>query len=232
MNGPGASGGCAPNVELLPELALGILAGAERAEVLAHLDRCASCRDESAAWAATADALPLLLAEAEPPAGFESRTLQRLESERALVPRQPLIRRVLAIAAIAAAVMIATLGAVRIVDAAGSGSPPSRQAAGTEMTSAPMIGKGGHVAGRAFMTVGAERYMFLDVDYGADTGRYRIEMLDQANRVTGLGSVRIAEGHGAWAGELPADSKAPAKVRVVDLDGKVLCSARFGTVAT
>ena len=38
MNGPGATNDCAAASDRLPELALGILSGNERAEVLAHLD--------------------------------------------------------------------------------------------------------------------------------------------------------------------------------------------------
>jgi hypothetical protein len=58
MNGPNATNACAPIADRLPELALGILGGGDRADVLAHLDHCASCRDESADWSATADVLP------------------------------------------------------------------------------------------------------------------------------------------------------------------------------
>ena len=228
MNGPSATAGCAPTSDRLPELALGILGGTERADVLAHLDGCANCRDASAGWAATVDALPTLLAEAEPPAGFEARTLERLRADRARVPRRSTTQRLLAVAAIVAVVMIATLAAVRIIDARSSDSSP------TQVTSARMIGHGGRRAGDAFMTSGGEHYVFLDVDYGVKTGMYRIEAVDAANRVTSLGSVAITEGHGAWAGELAAGGKGapPAMVRLVDADGGVLCAAQFGTRAT
>ena len=61
--------------------------------------------------------LPGLLAEAEPPPGFEARTLERLRADQAPVPRRSMMRRVLTVAAIVAVVMIATLAAVRIIDA-------------------------------------------------------------------------------------------------------------------
>ena len=58
------------------------------------------------------------------------------------------------------------------------------------MTSAPMIGtQRAHAPGQAFMTGGDERYVFLDVDYGAASGRYGIETVDDANHVTRLGTV-------------------------------------------
>jgi hypothetical protein len=231
VNGPGVpDNGCAATAERLPELALGILSGAERADVLAHLDRCASCRAELESWAATADALPLLLGEAEPPAGFEARTMERLRTAQALEPRWPMWRRVLGVAAIVAMAMIVTLAAVRIIDAGNDGS--SRNLAETELTSAPMIGRSGHHAGDAFLTSGNERYVFVDVDYGDSSGRYRIEAVDHADRATSLGAMDVTAGHGAWAGELPDGAGAPATVRMVDVDGNVVCWAKFGPVAS
>jgi hypothetical protein len=230
MNGPSARSGCAPTADRLPELALGILGGTDRAEVLAHLDRCATCREFSTAWAATVDVLPALLGEAEPPAGFETRTLERLRIDRARVPRRSIMRRLLVAAAIAAAVMITTLAVVRIVDARSSESSD----APTEIASAHMVGQSGHRAGDAFMTLGGEQYVFLDVDYGAKTGTYRIEAVDTSDRVTSLGNLTITDGQGAWAGEMPKSgtSASPAMLRVVGANGEVFCWARFGPAAT
>src|SRR3954462_5519802 len=83
---------CAEVRELAPELALGILSGAERAEVLLHVNGCARCQAyvaqlTEAAHAADppepAPAPPRRPPAAEPPAGFESRVLRRLdEGER------------------------------------------------------------------------------------------------------------------------------------------------------
>ena len=74
---------CAEVRELAPELALGILSGAERAEVLLHVNGCARCQAYVAELTEAADAIPQLAPEAEPPAGFEGRVLRRLgEGER------------------------------------------------------------------------------------------------------------------------------------------------------
>jgi Putative zinc-finger len=230
MNGPTGPGGCAAVAERLPELALGILSGADRADVLAHLDRCASCRAELERWAATADLLPALLGEAEPPAGFEIRTLERLRAEQALEPRWPVWRRVLTVAAVVAMAMIVTLAGVRLIDAGNDGAP--NRLGETEMTSVPMVGRSGHHAGDAFLTGGDDPYVFLDVNYGVGTGRYEIEAVDQANHTTRIGAVDVDEGHGVWAGELPAGVADPQMLRMVDADGKVFCWAKFGPVAT
>jgi len=73
------------------------------------------------------------------------------------------------------------------------------------------------------------------VNYGVQTGTYRIEAVNASNQATALGTVDITGGHGAWAGEVPGTRKGdepPAMVRLVDANGDVLCAARFGTVAT
>ncbi len=201
--------------------------------MLAHLDHCAACLEASADWAATADVLPLLLSDAEPPAGFEARTLERLRAGQVLVPRPSTMRRVLAVAAIAAAVMIATLAAVRIVDGRTTDSSSS-SGSSTNVASAPMIGPKGHDAGHAFMTTGEDRYVFLEVNYGARSGMYSIEAVDDANRVTALGPLPIDQGHGVWAGEMPGGTagEPPTMVRVIGPDGRILCTARFDPVAT
>src|ERR1700678_3318700 len=60
------------------ELALGVLTGRERATALAHLDGCESCREQVRELTMVQDALLALLPSQEPPAGFESRVLDRL----------------------------------------------------------------------------------------------------------------------------------------------------------
>jgi hypothetical protein len=61
--------------QLAAELALNTLPGSERVGALAHLDRCADCRDMVCELTATAERLVELLPDAEPPVGFEQRAL-------------------------------------------------------------------------------------------------------------------------------------------------------------
>jgi anti-sigma-K factor RskA len=60
------------------ELALGVLTGRERAAALAHLDGCESCREQVRELTMAQDELLALLPSQEPPAGFESRVLERI----------------------------------------------------------------------------------------------------------------------------------------------------------
>jgi anti-sigma factor RsiW len=76
---------CAAARELAPDLALGLLPGAERARLLAHLAGCASCDALVAELADVADSLLLLAPGADPPPGFESAVLARIDREPAPV---------------------------------------------------------------------------------------------------------------------------------------------------
>ncbi len=69
---------CAELADVAAELALGVLTGRERAVAIAHLDTCDACREDVRQMMGTAERLRGLLPQAEPPAGFETRVLQRL----------------------------------------------------------------------------------------------------------------------------------------------------------
>src|SRR5215207_4803150 len=70
---------CEEVCALAPELALGIVAGDERARALEHLADCPPCRARLEELSSVADELLMLAPAQEPPAGFESRVLGRLE---------------------------------------------------------------------------------------------------------------------------------------------------------
>jgi hypothetical protein len=69
---------CAELADVAAELALGVLTGRERATAVAHLDKCDACREDVRQLMATGEQLLELLPPAEPPAGFETRVLERL----------------------------------------------------------------------------------------------------------------------------------------------------------
>src|SRR5438046_3047316 len=94
--------------DLLPELALGILAGEDRARALDHLTGCADCSNELATLSRAADGLLTLTPQYEPPGGFEGRVLARLRRERP----QHRARRFVTFATAAALIAIVAGGAV------------------------------------------------------------------------------------------------------------------------
>jgi len=69
---------CGEMADVAAELALGVLTGRERAMAIAHLDRCDDCRESVRQLMATGEQLLELLPPAEPPAGFETRVLERI----------------------------------------------------------------------------------------------------------------------------------------------------------
>jgi anti-sigma-K factor RskA len=69
---------CAQIDERLEELALGEVAEPERSVLLAHVAQCGECRRRLDGVLALTDSLLALAPAIEPPAGFESRVLERL----------------------------------------------------------------------------------------------------------------------------------------------------------
>jgi len=65
--------GCAATRDAAPELALDMLDGAERTEVLHHLARCPRCLAYVAELAQVTDQLVCLAPDVEPPPGFARR---------------------------------------------------------------------------------------------------------------------------------------------------------------
>jgi hypothetical protein len=69
--------------EVAAELALDALTGRERADALAHLEKCAACRERVRQLTAAGGRLLELLPAAGPPVGFEVRVLKRLGARAA-----------------------------------------------------------------------------------------------------------------------------------------------------
>src|SRR5262245_2589873 len=99
--------------EIAPDLALGIADGQERGAALRHTATCADCRGLVSSFSSVADELLLVAPEREPPPGFASRTLARLDqrtsrSRRWVAPLAIAASLVLAMAVGAAAVLAGT----------------------------------------------------------------------------------------------------------------------------
>jgi hypothetical protein len=115
--------GCDEVEDLAAELALGLLDGAERAGVVAHLEGCRSCGSQVALLAEAGEQMLLVAPSAEPPAGFEQRVLDRL-GPRNLRPRARRRRGAAPVLAAAAAAAVVVLGAVTLALRDGGGTDP------------------------------------------------------------------------------------------------------------
>src|SRR5215208_2306315 len=99
-------GRCAKVRDLIPELAMNVAPGDERAAALAHIASCADCRQVLEDTSATVDELLLLAPEHEPPPGFDARVIEAVSVER---PRRWNVSK--GLLAAAAIVLAASLGA-------------------------------------------------------------------------------------------------------------------------
>lgn len=194
------------------ELALDELTGAERAAALAHLGSCAACRAEVADLAAIADSLLLLAPAVEPPAGFESRVVDRITP--AASPRRWWSR------VAAAAAGAAIVGGITGFALRGSGSADDLPAA------AVLLDQGGVAAGSVVVADEPDRMtcVFEGERFG---GGYRVEVVDADGDVADVGSFSFDEVPWSWTVELPVDAGDVRTVRVLSDDGTLRATAEI-----
>ena len=209
---------CSQVQESAPELALGILGGAERAEVVYHVDHCARCQAVVAQFAEAADALPLLAPELEPPAGFETRVLARLGA-----PKRRSRRRLVIAAAVAAAfAAILSITVVRVVESQTGGTTSK------PVTVAMAAASGRIPVGWAYVTNGVSVAVAVDYGIGVPDGVYTVRVDPAAGPVHDLGTMTITGGRGSFTGKSPEPLTSGSTISMVDASGTQTCQ---GTVA-
>ena len=213
---------CKETRELLPELALGILGGEERARAFDHLTRCADCSSELAALSRAADGLLILAPQDEPPAGFEDRVLARLRRER---PKHR-ARRLMTFAAAAALLAIVAGGAVWVGTSQDRrfGSYYQRILAiqhGTELAAARLETTDRLPGGEAFTYQGRPSWLFVVVTAPVGDGVYDIVGTVHGAAVR-LGVIHIAHGRGDWGGTTSTEMKSVDEIRVVTRTGQLV----------
>ena len=193
--------------ELAPEIALGLVAGHERAEALSHLQGCSACRHHIATLGAVHDRLRALVPPAEPPVGFEQRVLERLGVTR--TQRSPRTSRWIGVAAAAAAVVIAFAGGWAVGTADRSAAPA---------VASPLVDGARHVGD---VVVSRARPDFLSVYLDvARPGRLTCELLRTDGSVVATETYDAAGGTGWWGIDRPAGDV--ATIRVSDARGAVV----------
>jgi hypothetical protein len=206
--------------ELAPELALGIADGAERSLALRHIARCPECRRALDELSAVTDELLLLVPEREPPAGFESRVLQRMHPPRArrswLRRHRPLLAAVGAAAAAAAVTLAVVLGVTgddrRLADQYQRTLATAR---GTYFEAATLRAPGGGRAGVVFGYRGSPSWVFAELDPPYRSRAYRAELVLSSGRRVPLPALRVDASHGAAGRAIPVDLHRVSAVRFV-----------------
>jgi hypothetical protein len=208
---------CAQLRDVAPELALGVLGGAERAEAIMHVNGCARCQALVNELTEAADALPLLAPEIEPPVGFEQRVLSSGRARR----RRSVRRLVSAVAVAAAAAAIVSITIVRVVEA-GSDTPRTAM----KPTEVKMVSASALPAGWVYVT--NKHSVAIAVDYGVKSGKYNIAVQPREGSTVRIGTMTIVEGRGSWTGSSSVALRAGSTISLVDRAGVAAC---HGTIA-
>lgn len=216
--------GCAQLREVAPELALGILGGAERADAVLHVTGCASCQLLVAELAEAADALPTLAPEVEPPPDFEAGVVARLREPFRRARR----RWVASIAAAVAFTTIVSITAVRVIESGSDDGPVAAPHVASAPVEVTMMRSSGAVpVGWAYVT--DRRSIAVSVSYAMDAGTYLVQLGDNPGVSTTLGTMRVGpEGRGSWTGRSPVRIPHGGVLTLVDQGGAEVCR---GTLA-
>ncbi len=212
---------CAQLRDVAPELALGVLGGAERAEAIMHVNGCARCQALVNELTEAADALPLLAPEIEPPFGFEQRVLSSGRARR----RRSVRRLIAAVAVAAAAAAIVSITIVRVVES-GSDATSVTATSAVKPIAVRMVSASDVPAGWAYVT--NQHSVAIAVDYGVKTGRYRIAVQPKRGSTVTIGTMAIENDRGSWTGTSRVALGEGSTILLVDADGSPSC---HGTIA-
>ena len=241
--------GCREFSDVAAELALGVLTGRERAQALAHLDHCASCREEvraadgdrrgaagpaaqrgasggirgagdGPAWPRRARPGSGQPGSLDQPAGPPGPEPCPPARRRAQARPAGRTRRVLALAAVTLAVVAAGLG--------GWGLRPGTPApAGAPLSSATLLSASHQAAGKIFLYQGSSRWLYMSVDMPAGNGTVICEVESGDGHITTVGSFRLTDGRGYWGSPVPPTQGSLTGARLVGPGGTVLATASF-----
>jgi hypothetical protein len=207
--------------ELDAEFALGVLPGEQRAAALAHLDHCTGCREHIEQLTMIGDALLELVPAVEPPLGFETRVMNRLN------PTPPQRRRWLPLAAAAAAIaLVFGLAGWAVGTVTHPTPPPSREDSDHVLLEAAFTADSERV-GTIYAYAGRRDWVYMWVRTRPDITTVSCELVRRDGSPVRLGSFRLEDGRGYWAAPTPVDPLTVTGARVVAEDGAVLATARF-----
>jgi hypothetical protein len=223
---------CAAVADDLVELALGSLAGRQRAAALAHLDYCPRCCAEVEKLSAAADGLVHLMPQVEPSAGFEARVFDRLRvqvrSSRwpAWLAWRP--RLVLALGALAVSAVVGT-GTLAVQQATSHGKYGPDGAVRGYQASAPTevahFRSGTRTVGQVMIYLAHPTWLYMYVDDPDWQGELTCQVVLADGSIVRLGHFWLSEGRGAWAARVSQPASRLREAQLTGADGKVLASA-------
>jgi anti-sigma-K factor RskA len=210
---------CARARDLAPELALGILDGDERAEVLEHLAACVECRTVADELSGIGDSLLLLAPSADPPLGFESRVAARLAAEPPNIQQRRLRTWARTVAVAAAAAVVAALLTAALV---------GRDEHDALVRATLASSRSGERVGQVWAYDGERDWLFMTVDnpWAADNP-YVCDAVLRDGRTVRLGRFQAHDGKGAWGEAVDVSLRDVTAIRVLTDDGTVVATARL-----
>jgi hypothetical protein len=230
--GPSSSD-CTRIREALPEVALGIADGEQRALALEHIAGCSDCRRELEELSTLADELISLAPQREPPPGFENRVLDRLDVRQPR--RRPARRRLrrLAFAAAVPAVAAATALAISVSYSSDLRLANQYRAAlmgahGKYFQSASLHAPAGQVAGIVFAYQGSPSWMFYTLHGPYGTGPYREQILTRSGTTLTLPPFTLV--NGSWGIATPVPVRDIALVKLISKPGGVTLTATLPVI--
>jgi hypothetical protein len=245
--------GCAEFADAAAELALGVLTGRERAQALAHLDRCEECRENVRQLTVTGEELVGLLPAIEPPAGFETRVMERLGLGIPAPAPAP-------VSAPARGLSPARRFGLKLADWTGGGwtgrggvSRPRRilaaaavaagvvvaglggwglhaatsSPAASPLSSAALVTTSHQTAGQVYFYDSGSPWLYMSVNIGSGSGTVICQVEGSDGHVTTVGSFKLTDGYGYWGSPVPATSGPLTGARLVTSTGTVLATATF-----
>jgi Putative zinc-finger len=236
---------CPEFQDMAAELALGVLTGRERAQAMAHLEHCEACRENVRQLTLAGEGLVGLLPAMEPPAGFETRVMDRIglaapapaparrfawlphPGHRGTTQHRPgqpgqlsRTRRMFAVAAVALAVLAGGLGGWALGN--GAASP-----AGTPLRSAALESTTHHAVGKIYLYQGHPHWLYMSVNMHSGQETVICQVRDRDGHITTIGTFQLTNGYGYWGSPVPGNPGSPTGARLVTTSGTVLATATF-----
>jgi hypothetical protein len=213
---------CQRTRELVPELALGIAEGRERAAALEHIASCPDCRLLLEEQAELADELLLLAPAHEPPPGFESRVLDQLAPRRARPSR---LRPRLALAAVALTAATVAAGGTLLTQRDDRELASQYRAAldrvgGEYFEAAQLRAPDGTPAGKVFGYQGRPSWLLVVVYRDFREASLSAELVTPMGRRVAIPALDVE--NGSWGGAIALPLRQVALVRLSRDDGTVL----------
>lgn len=224
MSGPDPAV-CAQVRELIPELAMGVAPGEQRAAALAHIATCSDCRTVLELTTDVVDELMMLVPEHEPPTGFETAVVSAMA---AATGRRRRVTTWLA----AAAVVLAAVGgglAIRWADAddrrvADQYRETLRVADGRYLRAAELTAASGAATGHVYAYQGNPSWVFMTVE-GAPSGTYDVRLLTRDGRSHRIGECWVRGGRGSWGTAVDVPISSVDRIEMRRPDGTTLTAS-------